>query len=219
MKQQTLDQRLESYGVTVEGKHTSSCKLFFAASAVAGMGAVIIPPPAEAAIVYSGTQSTDVKSSVSVKVDFNGDGQAEFTFNHFYYSSNSTNSQLAFRPSGSVSFMGTGYLPDRLGEGVLIDDNGIVTSSVAVLAVKVGTDTDSYGNFLGNSGYLGVKFELDSTTHYGWIQFEANNVASVGTIVDWAYEDTPDKAIKAGAKKDFNWNLFLPAIISGNRNK
>jgi len=93
--------------------------------------------------------------------------------------------------------------------------------SVGVLAGEGGAS----GDFLGSNdgGYLGVKFEINSATHYGWIQYKANSDASVGTIIDWAYENTPDKAIKAGATvsiddiddNNFNWNLFLPAILAG----
>jgi len=54
------------------------------------------------------------------------------------------------------------------------------------------------GNFGGKKGYLGVRFDISGKTHYGWIQFDATLNRSPVTIVDWAYEDVPGKAIAAG---------------------
>jgi hypothetical protein len=215
MGKQTLDERLKLYLSEQRSKDVCSNKLLLAASAVVGVGAIIVPPPAEAAIVYSGVQEgIEVKNSASILVDFNGDGAGEFAFKHSLVSS-TKNYQILSGP-GSVSFKGDNDLPDRLSKGVLINDDGIDSASVAILAAKKGA-ADSYGAFLGNSGYLGVKFKIESNTHYGWIQYEAESDAAVGTIIDWAYENVPNKAIRAGAIKNFNWALFLPAIITGNK--
>lgn len=228
MRTKTLVDWLELY-VTEKGcKDISSNKLLLAASAVAGVGAILVPPPAEAAIVYSGLQELDVANSGSVAVDFDGDAVMDVTFVHSSYPSSSGNYQIMEGPAGDVSFVGSSDMPDRLVKGMLINDNGIVAKSVAVLAGENGIGS-SYGNFLGNSGYLGIKFKISSNTHYGWIQYKANANASIGTIIDWAYENTPGKAIETGDtsgeviepgdKSSFNWGLFLPAIINGNSKK
>lgn len=219
MKQQSLDKRLNLYLSEKGSRDVSANTLLLAASAVAGVGAALVPPPAEAAIVYSGVlQENEVKvGAESYKVDFDGGGEPEFTFRHSLQSS--TKNYQFFSGPGAFSFVGNGDRPDRLNKGLLINDDGLVATSIAVLAVKKGT-TDSYGAFLGiDSGYyLGVKFEIGNNTHYGWIQYKANSDATIGTIIDWAYEDVPGKAIKTGDKKNFNWNLFLPAIIAGGGN-
>ncbi len=225
MKQQTLDQRLESYGVTVESKDTPSCKLFFTASAVAGMGAILVPPPAEAAIVYSGLQEgIEVKVVGDIvqtqTVDLDGDGNAEFTFD-------------LFPPGFATTYYYSQIVSSSGNAAVIKDDRGIperLTGNYSISSQKKfqtadGSDlANNYpggysGNFLNKQGCLGVRFEVSGNTYYGWIQYKTNENASIGTIIDWAYEDTPGKAIKAGAKKNFNWNLFLPAIISANKNK
>ncbi|GAA5118536.1 hypothetical protein JIN84_15890 [Luteolibacter yonseiensis] len=47
-------------------------------------------------------------------------------------------------------------------------------------------------------GILAFEFtkEAGSTIHHGWLRFIPGNVE--GTIVDWAFEDTPGQAIQAG---------------------
>ena len=216
MKKQTLEERLELYVTEKESKDVSSNILLLAASAVTGVGAVLVPPPAEAAIVYSGIQELDVENSASTFVDFDGDEVAEFTFFHSS-SAPSNNYQIMLGAGAVLSFIGNSNKPTNLTKGLLIDDNGMVATSTAVLAAK--KETASSGNFLGDSGYLGVKFEINTVTYFGWIQYESNNDASVGTIIDWAYEDIPGKGIKTGDRNSFNWTLFIPAIISGARDK
>jgi hypothetical protein len=74
------------------------------------------------------------------------------------------------------------------------------------------------GNFLDQTGFIGVRFSISSSYHYGWIQYKTNSDATVGTIIDWAYEDSPGTPIKTGdSGNNFSWNLFLPAIINGNK--
>jgi len=88
---------------------------------------------------------------------------------------------------------------------------------------SAGTSSDSYpyGNFLGKSGYIGVRFEINQKTHYGWIQFESTPNGSAGTIIDWAYESEPDTKIHVGERPEpaaiptlNEWGLiFLAALI------
>ncbi len=56
----------------------------------------------------------------------------------------------------------------------------------------------SYGKFVGKKGYIGVRFLISGKTHYGWVRFDATTKRAPVTIVDWAYEDEPEKAIAAG---------------------
>lgn len=215
MKHQTLDQRLQSYGLTARRKNASSCKLAFTASAVAGVGMMLIPPPAEASIVYSGAQNgKEVKVISGVvqtqTVDLNGDGNAEFTFG-MTFSSTSFNQKLAVSSAGTARVIKNNTKPARL------DGNYTVSSLKVFDAVNNDDLASAYdnGNFRDKQGFLGVKFTISNETHFGWIQYKANSDASVGTILDWAYENIPGRAIRTGDTNSFNWNLFLPAIFAG----
>ncbi|MBU1419500.1 MAG: hypothetical protein KKI15_13480 [Proteobacteria bacterium] len=218
MKMQTLAERLEFY-VTLEGsKEHSPNKLLLAASAAASVGAILVPPPADAAIVYSGVQNKVVSAQqVQQQIDLNDDGTFEFTFRLSAFVPVTYSQQLAVAGTASVIKDSVNAKPTRLVSNYMISSQksffSVNSDDLAVYAPSVLVG----GNFLGQQGYLGVKFKIADNTHYGWIQYKAVNNASVGTIIDWAYEDIPGKAIKT--PKKFNWNLFLPAITAGNKNK
>ncbi len=215
MTKQTLDERMGLY-VKVGSKGMTSGGLLFAASAVTGAGFFLIPPPAEAAIVYSGVQNFSIENTGSVFLDMDDDGIDEFSF--FHSQGVNTNYQFFWGAAGSPSFVGQMNVPSKLVSGETVHDNNvaIATGSISPLAVEGGES----GNFLNSTGFLGVRFEVNNKNHYGWIQYKANGDASIGTIIDWAYENVPGAAIKTGdTGEKFNWNLFLPAIINGKTDK
>jgi hypothetical protein len=58
------------------------------------------------------------------------------------------------------------------------------------------------GDFIGEEKYIGVRFFIGSERHYGWIRVSMNDHISPMTIVDWAYESTPETAIAIGNSYD-----------------
>lgn len=64
-----------------------------------------------------------------------------------------------------------------------------------------GTPITNLGKFR-NVGYkyVGVRFEISSVTHYGWIRLSCANGSTSGTIHSYAYETTPNTAIVSGDK-------------------
>ena len=55
------------------------------------------------------------------------------------------------------------------------------------------------GDFQANqSGYIGVKFDISGSTHYGWIRVMPSLDGTYCTILDYAYESTPNTGIIAG---------------------
>ena len=55
------------------------------------------------------------------------------------------------------------------------------------------------GHFLETNACLGISFQIDGNTHYGWIQIDNPNDVPGGTITGFAYESTPNTSIIAGA--------------------
>jgi len=47
-------------------------------------------------------------------------------------------------------------------------------------------------------GYLGLRFNISGSTHYGWIRLDVDNTGNVWTVKDLAYHDTADTALNAG---------------------
>jgi hypothetical protein len=50
--------------------------------------------------------------------------------------------------------------------------------------------------------YLGLKFQIDGKTHYGWprlsVQLQQQNFQITATLTGYAYETVPHKRIRAG---------------------
>lgn len=61
------------------------------------------------------------------------------------------------------------------------------------------TPVGYYGNFVagGNEGYIGLRLDVNGTTHYGWVRIEVE--FGEITIKDYAYEQTACLGIEAGA--------------------
>ena len=95
------------------------------------------------------------------------------------------------------------------------------TGATAVITSTFATDKSSGGTFLGKQGYLGVKFQIDNATHYGWIRYQGDttpnttdNATSLkATVIDWAYEKLPDTPIAVG-QQIANCVTLSPARIS-----
>ena len=100
--------------------------------------------------------------------------------------------------------------------------NGVVVTNLNFADVLVnGTTVDGNSNFRKGpvivtqfflcefrkqhvAGYLGLEFQLDGQTHYGWAQvaidasFGTQTGSMTTTLVDFAYETVPGQEIKTG---------------------
>ena len=108
-------------------------------------------------------------------------------------------------PSAGGAFVGItagGFeYPAVLAEGDVID------GAAGYTAAGVRGDLNYYGCAYSNSqwcgnivdGYLGITFQFDGNTHYGWIRMNTDvGGSNVITVKDYAFNATPDTAIEAG---------------------
>jgi hypothetical protein len=172
-----------------------------------GAGTALAVAGAAEAAVHFGTPSllnpspSNVinASQPSVLLDLDGDSQNDFRF----------------------SFQSGGYWR-RLVLGAMNGQNAHVHSHYSGIVAKFGfsnwvgatqhlwglsqalagtSSGDGFGNFVGQHGYIGVRFEIPNDSnniHYGWVEFQAAGNASQGEILGWAWEDVPEAAIRVG---------------------
>lgn len=179
-------------------------------------GALAISAQAEAAVVYSGPQNIVHNTpNTTVWIDLNNDGTNDFGFYYdvlYYYSytgffliRNNNNGHIEELSHLDPALLQTGYLIQPNLPTLHWDAENYDT-----LGTYYGSNTQ--GVFRGQTGYIGVRFQSDTCNgqnyHYGWIQFSLNNNATVGTIIDWAYEDTC-QPIRAG---DTGPQVAIPAL-------
>jgi len=184
-----------------------------------------VTAPAQAAIHWSGPKDLLLnRDHTPVAVDLNGDGIADFSFLHLgtvysgYYDTATyryTAQIMGIIGTTGNSAIGSTYypVPYRLQQGDMVSQGmagawapfGLLAAGVYYWTHTAGTSTysSSYrlGNFINQEGFVGVRFQIDGNTHYGWIAFEGTWDPpgwSEGRIAGWAYEDVPDTAIAAG---------------------
>ncbi|MFT6166714.1 MAG: hypothetical protein ACJAV5_001469 [Vicingaceae bacterium] len=77
--------------------------------------------------------------------------------------------------------------------------NGVLIGGKAVINSSSTTSTTSVGQFPGvGDRFLGVKFTIGTSTHYGWLRLDMSANSDSLTIKDFAYQATPNTAILAG---------------------
>lgn len=69
------------------------------------------------------------------------------------------------------------------------------------------------GKFLGEEKFIGISFYIGSEQHYGWIRVNQSVDGEPLNIIDWAYEQTAETAIQAGA----GLGLDLPPAFTISR--
>ncbi len=84
------------------------------------------------------------------------------------------------------------------GTSMINPNLGIVQSAATMrYGIEIGPwNEDTYTGT--PSGFIGAKFQIDATTHFGWIAVEVDNAMESGTITGYAYESNPNTPIGAG---------------------
>lgn len=132
-----LESRLKKYTKsTAEYRRPvkKNAALLFTASAAAGLGALICPPPAESAVQYSGLQGLPIGTSVTPAMqllDLDGDAQLDFTFAFLNYEYN-----LTFGPI-RVNNRANGFLLKFPSGNSVISEDSAIKSSTYLLPARL----------------------------------------------------------------------------------
>jgi len=77
--------------------------------------------------------------------------------------------------------------------------NGVLVGGNVTINTPSSSSTISAGQFPGaGDKFLGVKFTIGASTHYGWLRLDMSANSDSITIKDFAYESTANGAILAG---------------------
>lgn len=80
------------------------------------------------------------------------------------------------------------------------------------------------GAFVGQRAYMGVAFDIQGATHYGWIDMYVSDLAPGAVIYGWGYESRPGMSIIAGAVPEPSTIVLiltgsLALLLSGAKRK
>jgi len=166
----------------------------------------------KAQVVY--TDIPDATGNISgnyYSLDLNNDGTADFNIIVDFPSGLDHNQvTIDCLGNGQVLVTGTFFQVGDLGGALSLNTNIASTSSTwktlgwtqtineCFLAFDDGSTTYG-GNFLGmNNLYLPLRISINNNYHYGWVRVDVNSNSTSFTIKDYAYNNTPGQAIKAG---------------------
>ena len=176
-------------------------------------------------------------------IDFNGDLTSELVIfsskqDTVIQSFNVTISGIAITTLGNTEIIAQittignedVVVADTLHHGHLISSASSYLSSATPsvfpgvgLGVKIDLLSVTAGDFIDNGNlFFGVKFEIGTNIHYGWVQVKVAADASSGIIYDFAYQSIADSSILAGNIEDgfvsvSNDNLEEVVIYSANK--
>lgn len=150
--------------------------------------------------------------TISNNLDLNGDGITDFIL-----SSDISGAWLTSQ-SGNFLITGPGGLV-LVSPGSIISSNGSSLDPIyqwsggtATLGGQAVFDGEYFysGNFSDTNAFIGLQFQFDGQTHYGWMEiYNYPNVAS-GQVLGWAYESDPNTPIAAGAVPEpSTWGLIM----------
>jgi len=182
------------------------------AASAAGVGLVALTMPAEAKIVYTPTHKYIEGKGSTLSIDLNNNGTVDFQLG---ISGSSKGELLAAwgYTSGARVYTSRGESQAAaFPAGVRIGGNRAVQKPPKggdimewVSCLKSGVSCRSGGNWLDvRRKYLGLAFNIQGKTHYGWARLNASISQQYGVralLTGYAYETVPGKAIVTGKTK------------------
>ncbi len=212
-----LGMRSTSAEISAKDNVNRRLGVYAAAAAAAGVSLLSLAQPADGSVVVTSANVT-IGLGTPVSIDMNADGKSDFEFfilqggyDHSFYKT------LAVAPLTGGKVVGGARGPigpygSALASGANIGGTAHFSSSVARGQVTIERTNGSvsgssrytpYGQW-GVSAvyhYLGVRFLINGTTHYGWIKMYVTRGSSgfQGFISEFAYETVAGKTIAAGA--------------------
>lgn len=180
-------------------------------------GAVALAGSADAQIIYTDINPDVVVSdTVYYDLDMDGDAVVDFTFGTEGYTTSygPVNLSLLYVPVAANAVLGSLYsgnypLPFAMNNGDSISSTntswnaGSVNGGLQYLSVLA--PYGSYGNWQGQTDkYVGVRFNIGSNTHYGWVRLSVSANADTIIIKDYAYNSQPNVGLLAGEMGPLN---------------
>lgn len=194
-------------------KNTTLKKKLKSYSALAGT--LVAGGTVEAQINYTDVNpDLNVVTGNSYNLDLNNDATVDFILGtaHGTYTASFGTIQYDYTiavPGSSTNAIDTAntggptahVLNDPISGSLLWEDSTSAAYQLMALAFAPPFNAYNTGNFLGqNDKYLGLKFRIGTSTHYGWVRVDVNAASTQFTVKDYGYEGTANTQILCGAQ-------------------
>jgi hypothetical protein len=180
--------------------------MYASAASAAGVSLLALTRRAEARIVYTPSH-VRISQNSTVPLDLNHDGINDFSFSNFYAGwTNSGVGALLLKGAQGNGFWASTSSAAALPAGVSIGPKGPFRGYGAMANMfQTAGSFQSWGPWVNvKRRYLGLKFLIKGTTHFGWARLNVTNGHGgfSGTITGYAYESIPNKPIITGKTKE-----------------
>lgn len=195
---------------TMEEKPTPSGSRSDKWKAYTGMAAsfLAMDQQAEAQVIYTDVDPDAVILNDFYAIDFDNDGTDDITLVHaesnFTTSSGTINVRAGLADGDIIGSASSSYVyASALAAGAPIAPGNpewnVTTAGLMALRLVYSASTGAYGEFLGQTAYLGCRFVSGlGATHYAWVHITVDPQVADMTILGYAFESTPNTAIQAG---------------------
>ena len=177
------------------------------AASAAGVSLLALVQPSEAKIVYTKTHQV-IGWNGTYSLDLNHDGIIDFLIQESGSSGSLAFNLLYAKQALGNGVEGSGHSAAALRQGAQIGPGKqFLHGASGEDMASVNRTSMSGKTFLGGpwanvtNRYLGLKFQIDGKTHYGWARLSVRVKSSLqitATLTSYAYETIPNKPILAG---------------------
>ena len=193
-----LEQRLSAYAT---------------AATAAGVGVLSLTQPAQARIVYSPAHERIKVNGGVFHIDLNHDGIPDFGLNNLHSRSGSFSYSALWVPESAalnevlISYPHSCWGAAALPKGKRIGPKGLWSHNTSgrgqIMAERFKTSCGPWGEQRSFQAYLGFKFVIKGSMHFGWARVKVDTVDSPysAILTGYAYETIPNKPIVAGKTK------------------
>jgi hypothetical protein len=182
--------------------------LLLAAGIVLGLPMLTEASPS---IVWSGIQDIHIGGEyIHWDLDLDDNGIDDFIFDY-----------VIPGPDFVLTTAGANSNTGPLMAGTMIDSSRAWTSGVQTLAawrVPLDGPLGCAGPWCGiSNGYMGLQFEIDGSTHYGWARLTVEEASPSAILHEWAYESLAGVGLNAGVVPEPSTIILLSvgAVVVG----
>ena len=184
----------------------------------------------EGAVVFQTYERTrhPLEPSLPVAIDFNDNGTIDLELQVLSNPPASINLWAVVPPTTGIVWLttqGSLFNGHNLDQGFEVD--GLETKPLYAymqefhqygIAHYNNFAKDGEGSFYESSGYLGVRFEGEEGTHYGYVHLNGEGVLNFN-VISYAYESEPNTPILTGAipEPSTTFALFLSSLMLWRR--
>jgi hypothetical protein len=179
--------------------------MYSVAAGAAGVGLLALAQPANAEIVYTPANVTiSTRGVSSYALDLSGGGTTDFFLSAISKesvdTSGGTSRIIARAAARGNAVVGYGGNAAALTAGQHIDaQRKYKGSMMASLHTFIGTEFTFRGQWVNvKDRYLGLEFQIDGQTHYGWARISVVGKTMTAKLTGYAYETTADTPVAAG---------------------